>query len=111
MLCINRYPTSLDRTVQELLEGEEDEGVRGKIQDFLNLSVLSVKHQHLSDIEGTLTLSLNHRTPSIRVSALQHLLKNADKVRNMGLYVVSRSQNTVKHGYSEVSVTIDFDLL
>lgn len=85
MLCINRYPTSLDRTVQELLEGEEDEGVRGKIQDFLNLSVLSVKHQHLSDIEGALTLSLNHRTPSIRVSALQHLLKNADKVRNMGV--------------------------
>lgn len=97
--------------MQELLEGEEDEGVRGKIQDFLNLSVLSVKHQHLSDIEGTLTLSLNHRTPSIRVSALQHLLKNADKVRNMGLNVVSRSQNTVKHGYSEVSVTSDFDLL
>uniref|UniRef100_K1R8X6 HEAT repeat-containing protein 1 n=1 Tax=Magallana gigas TaxID=29159 RepID=K1R8X6_MAGGI len=78
-LLEDRYPTSLDRTVQELLEGEEDEGVRGKIQDFLNLSVLSVKHQHLSDIEGTLTLSLNHRTPSIRVSALQHLLKNADK--------------------------------
>lgn len=98
--------------MQELLEGEEDEGVRSKIQDFLNLSVLSVKHQHLSDIEGTLTLSLNHRTPSIRVSALQHLLKNADKVRNIGvLYVVSQILNTVIQSYSEVPVTSDFDLL
>lgn len=64
-----------------MLEGEEDEGVKAKIQDFLNLSVLSVKHQRLSDMDGSLTLSLNHRTPAIRVNAIKHLLKHADKVR------------------------------
>ncbi|XP_056020027.1 HEAT repeat-containing protein 1-like isoform X2 [Ostrea edulis] len=77
-LLEDRYPTSLDRAVQEFVDGEEED-VKRQIQDFLNLSVLSVKHQHLSDIEGSLTLSLNHRTPAIRVNAVQHLLKNADK--------------------------------
>ncbi|XP_062578566.1 HEAT repeat-containing protein 1-like [Saccostrea cucullata] len=78
-LLEDRYPASLDRAVQDLLEGEEDERVKKMIQDFLNLSVLSLRHQHLSDMDGTLSLSINHRTPSVRVGAVQYLLKNMDK--------------------------------
>ena len=57
-----------------------DEEEQDLIKNFLNEFVLSVPHQLIADSDAGLVLSLNHRLPEVRQTAVQTLIRNRDEV-------------------------------
>lgn len=77
---IFRYSNAVEKAIEEVLSEAQSDEDRSIIKDFLNLSVLSVQHHMIADSDASLTLSLNHRLPMVRQSAVKHLLEFADTV-------------------------------
>ena len=75
--------------MKSVLEDPEFQDMRAIIQDFLNLSVLSIQHQNMPDSNASLLLSLNHRTSEVRTSAVNFLFQNIDKVLYVFLYLLN----------------------
>ncbi|KAJ8305572.1 hypothetical protein KUTeg_016117 [Tegillarca granosa] len=73
-----RYSFAVEKAIEEVLSEARSEKDRNIIKDFLNLSVLSVQYHMIADSDASLTLSLNHRLPVVRQSAVKHLLQFAD---------------------------------
>ena len=76
-----RYPKSVDSSMEDLLKSAESEQTRHLMELFMNQMVFSVQHHLVPESSVSLTLSLNHRLPTVREKATQYLLKNLDEVR------------------------------
>ncbi|KAK3090239.1 hypothetical protein FSP39_010297 [Pinctada imbricata] len=74
-----RYSDSVDKAVKSVLADPQFTEMKSLIQDFLNLSVLSIQHYNMPDSNASLVLSLNHRTSHVRINAVNYLLQNVDK--------------------------------
>lgn len=67
--------------MEDLLKSAESEQTRNLMATFMNQMVFSVQHHLVPESSVSLTLSLNHRLPTVRERATQYLLKNLDEVR------------------------------
>uniref|UniRef100_A0A8C2XI64 HEAT repeat-containing protein 1 n=1 Tax=Cyclopterus lumpus TaxID=8103 RepID=A0A8C2XI64_CYCLU len=67
----SRYCAALDGVLAGHVTAD---GEKRLYHQFLSLSVSSGKHQMLGDSDTSLLLSLKHPQPSVRVSALEHLV-------------------------------------
>ena len=74
-----RYSSSVDNAVK-IMMSRADEDEQTLVKNFLNAFVLSVPHQLIADSDAGLVLSLNHRLPEVRQTAVQTLIQNRDEV-------------------------------
>lgn len=79
-LCF-RHSAAVDRAVSRVLSECKKQTDRDLVQEFLNLYVLSVPHQLVTDSETSLVLSINHRLPSVREKAVATLIKGRNEVK------------------------------
>ncbi|KAH3695796.1 hypothetical protein DPMN_083255 [Dreissena polymorpha] len=76
----HRHSAAVDRAVSRRLSESETQHDRELVQEFLNLYVLSVPHQLVTDSETSLVLSLNHRLASVREKAVTTLIASRAEV-------------------------------
>lgn len=86
-----RHSAAVDRAVSRTLKECNGTHEKSLVNEFLNLYVLSVPHQLVTDSETSLVLSLNHRLPAVREKAVTMLVEK----RN----VVGLSQELAFHTY------------
>ncbi|KAL3869078.1 hypothetical protein ACJMK2_041804 [Sinanodonta woodiana] len=79
-LLEGRYSLCVDVAVKRVISGLEDEADRNLVQQFLNMSVLSVQHHLMAYGDASLALSLNHRLPEVRQKAVEHLLQHNTEI-------------------------------
>ncbi|XP_074520190.1 HEAT repeat-containing protein 1 [Halichoeres trimaculatus] len=73
-LLESRYCGALDGVLAGHVTDANDAEQKRLFHQFLSLSVSSGKHQIIGDSDTSLLLSLKHPQPSVRVSALDHLM-------------------------------------
>ncbi|XP_053394592.1 HEAT repeat-containing protein 1-like isoform X2 [Mercenaria mercenaria] len=71
-----KHSAAVDRAVSRTLKGCKKSQEKNLVNEFLNLYVLSVPHQLVTDSETSLVLSLNHRLQSVREKAVSMLIQN-----------------------------------
>lgn len=69
----------MDSAVQKMMS-QSSKQEQDFIKNFLNEYVLSVPHQLIADTGSGLVLSLNHRLPEVRQTAVEMLIQNRDEV-------------------------------
>ncbi|KAK3612581.1 hypothetical protein CHS0354_042081 [Potamilus streckersoni] len=79
-LLEGRYSLCVDSAVKRIMSELEEEADRSLVQQFLNMSVLSVQHHLMAESDASLALSLNHRLPEVRQKAVEHLLQNNTEI-------------------------------
>ncbi|XP_029383324.1 HEAT repeat-containing protein 1 isoform X2 [Echeneis naucrates] len=70
----SRYCSTLDAVLAGLVINISNSEQKQLFHQFLSLSVSSGKYQILGDSDSSLLLSLKHPQPSVRVSAVEHLM-------------------------------------
>ncbi|XP_071145410.1 HEAT repeat-containing protein 1-like isoform X1 [Mytilus edulis] len=75
----SKYPKAVDRSMEDILENAESDKTRELMEQFMNQMVFSVQHHLVPESSASLTLSLNHRLPTVRQKATQYLLKNLEE--------------------------------
>ncbi|XP_052257206.1 HEAT repeat-containing protein 1-like isoform X2 [Dreissena polymorpha] len=79
-----KHSAAVDRAVSRRLSESETQHDRELVQEFLNLYVLSVPHQLVTDSETSLVLSLNHRLASVREKAVTTLIASRAELDDVG---------------------------
>ncbi|XP_052098508.1 HEAT repeat-containing protein 1-like [Mytilus californianus] len=75
----SKYPKAVDRSMEDILQNAESDKTRELMEQFMNQMVFSVQHHLVPESSASLTLSLNHRLPTVRQKATEYLLKNLEE--------------------------------
>ncbi|XP_060600074.1 HEAT repeat-containing protein 1-like [Ruditapes philippinarum] len=79
-----KHSAAVDKAISKILTECKNSAEKDLVNEFLNLYVLSVPHQLITDSETSLVLSLNHRLPTVRKKAVATLIQNRAELEEDG---------------------------